>query len=158
VVASFLLLKGDKHYFFFVFVFLLRSEARLTFPVASCVLAKAEFMNPGGSVKDRAALGILEAAEKEGKLKKGDWVVEATAGNTGIGLVHLCNQRGYKYESTSMLLIYTCDAFSNVVCGSRCYFTAPESCSQEKIDALRIRGARVEVCPAVPGDGMYLQR
>ena len=60
------------------------------------ILGKAEFMNPGGSVKDRAALGILLEAEKEGLLQPGGTVVEGTAGNTGIGLTHLCNARGYR--------------------------------------------------------------
>jgi len=57
------------------------------------ILGKAEFMNPGGSVKDRAALGILLEAEEQGLLKPGGTVVEGTAGNTGIGLTHLCNAR-----------------------------------------------------------------
>ncbi len=60
------------------------------------ILGKAEFMNPGGSVKDRAALGILVEAEEQGLLQPGDVVVEGTAGNTGIGLTHLCNARGYR--------------------------------------------------------------
>ena len=60
------------------------------------ILGKAEFMNPGGSVEDRAALGILLAAEASGDLKAGGTVVEGTAGNTGIGLAHLCNARGYR--------------------------------------------------------------
>ena len=58
------------------------------------ILGKAEFLNPGGSVKDRAALGILRAAERSGELRPGGTVVEGTAGNTGIGLAHLCNARG----------------------------------------------------------------
>src|SRR5215207_194934 len=60
------------------------------------ILGKAEFMNPGGSVKDRAARAIVEAAERSGQLKPGGTVVEGTAGNTGIGLAHVCNTRGYK--------------------------------------------------------------
>ena len=60
------------------------------------ILGKAEFMNPGGSVKDRAALGILRDAERSGTLRPGGTVVEGTAGNTGIGLAHLCNARGYR--------------------------------------------------------------
>jgi cysteine synthase A len=60
------------------------------------ILGKAEFMNPGGSVKDRAALAIIEDAERSGRLKPGGTVVEGTAGNTGIGLAHVCNARGYK--------------------------------------------------------------
>jgi uroporphyrin-III C-methyltransferase len=60
------------------------------------ILGKAEFMNPGGSVKDRAALAIVSAAEKRGELEAGGTVVEGTAGNTGIGLAHVCNERGYR--------------------------------------------------------------
>lgn len=60
------------------------------------ILGKAEFMNPGGSVKDRAALGILLEAEEQGLLRPGGTVVEGTAGNTGIGLTHICNARGYR--------------------------------------------------------------
>src|ERR1700704_6979175 len=60
------------------------------------ILGKAEFMNPGQSVKDRAALGMIRDAEKRGTLKPGGTVVEGTAGNTGIGLAHICAARGYK--------------------------------------------------------------
>ena len=60
------------------------------------ILGKAEFLNPGGSVKDRAALYIIKSAEEEGLLKPGGTVVEGTAGNTGIGLAHICNAKGYK--------------------------------------------------------------
>ena len=60
------------------------------------ILGKAEFMNPGGSVKDRAASAIDTAAERHGELPPGGTVVEGTAGNTGIGLAHLCNARGYR--------------------------------------------------------------
>ncbi|MDE1923603.1 MAG: cysteine synthase A, partial [Gammaproteobacteria bacterium] len=60
------------------------------------VLGKAEFMNPGGSVKDRTALGIIEAAERSGALRPGGTVVEGTAGNTGIAIAHLCLARGYR--------------------------------------------------------------
>src|SRR6202051_1964603 len=60
------------------------------------ILGKAEFMNPGGSVKDRAALAIVNAAERRGELAPGGTVVEGTAGNTGIGLAHVCNERGYR--------------------------------------------------------------
>src|SRR5580693_6101202 len=60
------------------------------------ILGKAEFMNPGGSVKDRAAKWIVLDAERRGVLKPGGTVVEGTAGNTGIGLAHVCNARGYK--------------------------------------------------------------
>ncbi|MEM1366788.1 MAG: cysteine synthase A [Cyanobacteria bacterium P01_H01_bin.15] len=91
------------------------------------ILGKAEFMNPGGSVKDRAALYIVLDAEKKGLLKPGGTVVEGTAGNTGIGLAHICNARGY-----------------------RCLIVIPETQSQEKIDTLKMLGAEVITVPAVP--------
>jgi len=91
------------------------------------ILGKAEFLNPGGSVKDRAALYIIEEAEKKGLLKPGGTVVEGTAGNTGIGLAHICNAKGYK-----------------------CLIIIPETQSQEKMDMLRTLGAEVRPVPAVP--------
>ena len=91
------------------------------------ILGKAEFLNPGGSVKDRAALYIIQDAEQKGLLKPGGTVVEGTAGNTGIGLAHLCNAKGYK-----------------------CLIIIPETQSQEKIDLLRTLGAEVRTVPAVP--------
>ncbi|MBC7968683.1 MAG: cysteine synthase A [Verrucomicrobia bacterium] len=91
------------------------------------ILGKAEFLNPGGSVKDRAALFIIQAAEAKGLLKPGGTVVEGTAGNTGIGLAHICNAKGYK-----------------------CLIVIPETQSQEKIDLLRTLGAEVRTVPAVP--------
>jgi len=91
------------------------------------ILGKAEFLNPGGSVKDRAALYIIKDAEEKGLLKPGGTVVEGTAGNTGIGLAHICNAKGYK-----------------------CLIIIPETQSQEKIDALRTLGAEVRTVPAVP--------
>ncbi len=91
------------------------------------ILAKAEFMNPGGSVKDRAALYLIKQAEESGALKPGGTVVEGTAGNTGIGLAHICNARGYK-----------------------CLIVIPETQSQEKMDSLRLLGAEVKAVPAVP--------
>ena len=60
------------------------------------ILGKAEFLNPGGSVKDRAASYIIKNAEEKGLLKPGGTIVEGTAGNTGIGLAHICNAKGYK--------------------------------------------------------------
>ncbi len=63
------------------------------------ILGKAEFMNPGGSVKDRAARAIIDDAERSGRLQPGGTVVEGTAGNTGIGLAHVCNARGYRSSS-----------------------------------------------------------
>ena len=91
------------------------------------ILGKAEFLNPGGSVKDRAALYIIEDAEAKGLLRPGGTVVEGTAGNTGIGLAHICNAKGYK-----------------------CLIIIPETQSQEKMDLLRTLGAEVRPVPAVP--------
>lgn len=91
------------------------------------ILGKAEFLNPGGSVKDRAALYIIQDAEAKGLLKPGGTVVEGTAGNTGIGLAHICNAKGY-----------------------RCLIIIPDTQSQEKIDLLRTLGAEVRTVPAVP--------
>ena len=91
------------------------------------ILGKAEFLNPGGSVKDRAALFMIEDAEAKGLLKPGGTVVEGTAGNTGIGLAHICNAKGYK-----------------------CLIVIPDTQSQEKMDALRVLGAEVRAVPAVP--------
>ncbi|KAL2753805.1 hypothetical protein ACRALDRAFT_2029555 [Sodiomyces alcalophilus JCM 7366] len=90
------------------------------------ILGKAEFMNPGGSVKDRAALYVVKDAEERGLLRPGGTVVEGTAGNTGIGLAHVCRSRGYK------LVIYM-----------------PNTQSQGKIDLLRLLGAEVYPVPAV---------
>lgn len=91
------------------------------------VFGKAEFLNPGGSVKDRAAIALIEDAEKSGALKAGGTVVEGTAGNTGIGLAHVCRAKGYK-----------------------CVIYIPDTQSLEKIDQLRILGADVRPVPAVP--------
>ncbi|KAI8928930.1 hypothetical protein BC831DRAFT_446397 [Entophlyctis helioformis] len=91
------------------------------------ILGKAEFMNPGGSVKDRAALFLVQDAERRGSLKPGGTVVEGTAGNTGIGLAHICRSKGYK-----------------------CVIYMPNTQSKEKIDLLRMLGADVRPVPAVP--------
>ena len=91
------------------------------------ILGKAEFLNPGGSVKDRAALYIIRDAEQRGALGPGGTVVEGTAGNTGIGLAHICSARGY-----------------------RCVIVIPETQSPEKMDLLRVLGAEVRPVPAVP--------
>ena len=91
------------------------------------ILGKAEFMNPGGSVKDRAGLAIIEAAERDGTLKPGGTIVEGTAGNTGIGLTLVANARGYK----SIIVM-------------------PETQSKEKIDFLRMIGADLRLVPAKP--------
>ncbi len=91
------------------------------------ILGKAEFMNPGGSVKDRAGLYIIADAEKRGALKPGGTIVEGTAGNTGIGLTLVGNARGY-----------------------RCVIVMPETQSKEKIDFLRMIGADLRLVPAKP--------
>jgi cysteine synthase A len=91
------------------------------------ILGKAEFMNPGGSVKDRAALAIIDDAERSGRLKPGGAVVEGTAGNTGIGLAHVCNARGY-----------------------RCIIVMPDNQSNEKCQILETLGAEVLRVKAVP--------
>ena len=91
------------------------------------VLGKAEFMNPGGSVKDRAARAIVLTAERNGELGPGGTVVEGTAGNTGIGLAHVCNARGY-----------------------RCVIVMPDNQSPEKYRLLEMLGAEVHKVPTVP--------
>lgn len=93
------------------------------------VYAKAEFMNPGGSIKDRAALYVIKNAEKLGLIQPGGTVIEGTAGNTGIGLAHVCRSRGYK-----------------------CIIYMPNTQAQSKIDTLRLLGAEVHPVPAVPYD------
>ncbi|SCZ89345.1 BZ3500_MvSof-1268-A1-R1_Chr9g10376 [Microbotryum saponariae] len=100
------------------------------------ILGKAEFMNPGGSVKDRAALGLVQWAEKQGLIKSGGTIVEGTAGNTGIGLAHVCRARGYK------CVIYMPNASPPP--NDKRYTQ-----SQEKIDLLRMLGAEVYPVPAV---------
>src|SRR5579871_5501350 len=91
------------------------------------ILGKAEFLNPGGSVKDRAALAIIEDAEAKGQLRPGGVIVEGTAGNTGIGLALVANARGY-----------------------RTVIVIPDTQSQEKKDMLRLCGADLRQVPAVP--------
>jgi cysteine synthase A len=91
------------------------------------IYGKAEFLNPGGSVKDRAALAIITDAEKKGLLRPGGVIVEGTAGNTGIGLALVANARGY-----------------------RTVIVMPETQSQEKKDMLRLVGADLRLVPAVP--------
>ena len=100
---------------------------RLSELTGSEILGKAEFMNPGGSVKDRAALGIIQDAEARGLLRPGDTIVEGTAGNTGIGLTVIGHARGYH----SVIVI-------------------PENQSREKIDLLRMLGAEVLIVPEKP--------
>src|SRR6201994_3800822 len=91
------------------------------------ILGKAEFMNPGQSVKDRAALFIIQDAIRRGTLKPGGTIVEGTAGNTGIGLAVVANAMGFK----TVIVI-------------------PQTQSQEKKDALRLLGAELIEVPAVP--------
>jgi cystathionine beta-synthase len=91
---------------------------------AATVLAKLEFLNPGGSIKDRIAITMVDAAEREGKLKPGGTIVEPTSGNTGTGLAIVAALRGY-----------------------RCIFTMPDKMSREKISLLKAFGAEVIVCP-----------
>lgn len=101
--------------------------ARLSEETGCELLGKAEFLNPGGSVKDRAALYIVQDAERRGMLKPGGTVVEGTAGNTGIGLAHICAARGY-----------------------RCVIVIPDNQSQEKMELLRVLGAEVRPVPPKP--------
>ena len=94
------------------------------------LLAKLEFLNPGGSVKDRIALPMIDAPEREGRLRPGGTIVEPTSGNTGVGLAIAAALKGY-----------------------RCIFVMPDKVSQEKISLLRAYGAEVVICPtAVPPD------
>ncbi|CEH14602.1 cysteine synthase [Ceraceosorus bombacis] len=95
--------------------------------IGANVLGKAEFQNPGGSVKDRAAHYLILNAEEQGLVQPGGTIVEGTAGNTGIGLAHACRSKGYK-----------------------CVIYMPNTQSQEKIDLLRMLGAEVYPVPAVP--------
>jgi cystathionine beta-synthase len=92
--------------------------------VAPQLLAKLEYVNPGGSVKDRIGLAMIEKAESEGKLKPGGTIVEPTSGNTGVGLAIAAAKKGY-----------------------RCIFVMPDKMSQEKISMLRAYGAEVVICP-----------
>ncbi len=99
----------------------LKSVAR---DVPATVLAKVEYLNPGGSVKDRIAVRMIDAAEQSGELRPGGTIVEPTSGNTGVGLALVAQQRGYQ-----------------------CVFVLPDKVSQDKINVLTAYGARVEVCP-----------
>jgi cystathionine beta-synthase len=93
-------------------------------PDAPLVLAKVEYLNPGGSVKDRIAVRMVDDAEASGELEPGGTIVEPTSGNTGIGLALVAQQRGY-----------------------RCIFVCPDKVSQDKINVLKAYGAEVHVCP-----------
>src|SRR4051795_4886859 len=97
---------------------------RVTEGLAPTVLAKVEYFNPGGSVKDRIAVRMIDAAEESGELKPGGTIVEPTSGNTGAGLALVAQQRGYK-----------------------CIFICPDKVSGDKINTLRAYGAEVVVCP-----------
>ncbi|HWE91144.1 MAG TPA: cystathionine beta-synthase [Pseudonocardiaceae bacterium] len=88
------------------------------------VLAKVEYLNPGGSVKDRIALRMVEAAERDGELKPGGTIVEPTSGNTGVGLALVAQRKGY-----------------------RCVFVCPDKVSEDKRNVLKAYGAEVVVCP-----------
>ncbi len=92
--------------------------------VACTVLAKVEYLNPGGSVKDRIAVRMIDAAEKSGQLKPGGTIVEPTSGNTGVGLALIAQRRGYK-----------------------CVFVCPDKVSEDKRNVLKAYGAEVVVCP-----------
>src|ERR1043166_2337341 len=97
---------------------------RISQDVPGTILAKLEYMNPGGSNKDRIGLAMIEAAERDGKLRAGGTIVEPTSGNTGVGLAIAAAQKGY-----------------------RCIFVMPDKMSQEKISMLRAYGAEVVICP-----------
>src|SRR6478752_577275 len=101
---------------------------RLVPPTSGDVFAKLEYLNPGGSVKDRAAIGIIQRAEEEGRLKPGGTIVEATAGNTGIGLALIGVNRGYKVA-----------------------LFVPERFSEEKVKIMRALGAEVTRTPDAEG-------
>src|SRR3954453_1006447 len=96
----------------------------VTAGLAATVLAKIEYFNPGGSVKDRIAVRMIEAAERSGELRPGGTIVEPTSGNTGVGLAIVAQRKGY-----------------------RCVFVCPDKVSQDKINVLRADGAAVGVCP-----------
>ncbi|MEV4255790.1 cystathionine beta-synthase [Spirillospora sp. NPDC049652] len=103
----------------------LRNVTRgVTRPDGPQVLAKVEYFNPGGSVKDRIAVRMIDAAEESGELKPGGTIVEPTSGNTGVGLAIVAQERGY-----------------------RCVFVCPDKVAKDKIDVLRAYGAEVVVCP-----------
>src|SRR5579859_5315567 len=88
------------------------------------VLAKVEYFNPGGSVKDRIALRMVAAAEASGELRPGGTIIEPTSGNTGVGLAIVAAEKGY-----------------------RCVFVCPDKVGQDKLSVLRAYGAEVVVCP-----------
>src|SRR6187200_2153687 len=91
--------------------------------IQATVLAKVEYFNPGGSVKDRIALRMIEAAERSGELKPGGTIVEPTSGNTGVGLAMVAQTKGY-----------------------HCVFVVPDKVSEDKRNVLAAYGAQVVVC------------
>jgi cystathionine beta-synthase len=97
---------------------------RIASGLSADVVVKVEYLNPGGSVKDRIAVKMVDAAEASGELKPGGTIVEPTSGNTGVGLALVAQQRGYK-----------------------CVFVCPDKVSMDKINVLRAYGAEVVVCP-----------
>ena len=97
---------------------------RLSADVPPSIIAKLEMLNPGGSVKDRIGIAMVEAAEASGELKPGGTIVEPTSGNTGVGLAIVAARKGY-----------------------RCVFVVPDKVSQDKISLMRAYGAEVVVCP-----------
>ncbi|MQY03957.1 cystathionine beta-synthase [Actinomadura macrotermitis] len=97
---------------------------KVTAGLAPQVLAKVEYFNPGGSVKDRIAIRMIDAAEESGELAPGGTIVEPTSGNTGVGLAIVAQERGY-----------------------RCVFVCPDKVAKDKIDVLRAYGAEVVICP-----------
>jgi cysteine synthase A len=108
---------------------------KLAPPGSADIFAKLEYLNPGGSVKDRAAIGLIKRAESEGKLKRGGTVIEATAGNTGIGLALIGASRGYKVR-----------------------LFVPEKFSEEKVIIMRALGAEVTRTPEAEGMQGAIQR
>src|ERR1700757_3019140 len=98
--------------------------SRISGGLPATLLANLEYMNPGGSNKDRIGLAMIEAAERDGKLRPGGTIVEPTSGNTGVGLAIAAAHKGY-----------------------RCIFVMPDKMSQEKISMLRAYGAEVVICP-----------
>ena len=97
---------------------------KVTEGIAATVLAKVEYFNPGGSIKDRIAVKMIEEAEKDGRLKPGGTVIEPTSGNTGVGLALVAQQKGYKS-----------------------IFVTPDKVGLEKRDVLKAYGADVVVTP-----------
>src|SRR5580700_8622764 len=100
---------------------------KLSAAVGRTIAGKAEFLNPGGSVKDRAAKGIVDDAERSGRLAPGGTIVEGTAGNTGIALALIGNARGYR----------------TIIC-------VPDDQSEQKYELLRTFGSELHIVPAVP--------